>query len=75
VLVALQNEALDSTYEELSTEYPKVEFRKVSKLQLASSSICTATHVFPCTPRHAAAAISVMCTLSGTYCFLHSNAR
>jgi NADP-dependent 3-hydroxy acid dehydrogenase YdfG len=33
VLVALQNEALDATYEELSTEYPKVEFRKVSRLQ------------------------------------------
>ncbi|WIA08978.1 hypothetical protein OEZ85_008392 [Tetradesmus obliquus] len=29
VLVALQNEALDATFEELSTEYPKVEFRKV----------------------------------------------
>jgi hypothetical protein len=71
VLVALQNEALDATYEELSTEYPKVEFRKVSRLQRAqSSSRCTAAVVFPCTPHHAAAAVTVLCTCGDTYCFV-----
>jgi short-subunit dehydrogenase len=44
VLVALQNEALDATYEELSTEYPKVEFRKVHESCIAqqASDSCSA---------------------------------
>jgi hypothetical protein len=39
VLVALQNEALDATYEELSTEYPKVEFRKVCEQLLQAPAV------------------------------------
>lgn len=44
VLVALQNEALDATFEELSTEYPKVEFRKVRSSCGSRQVLCVCLH-------------------------------
>lgn len=51
VLVALPNSDLDATFEELSTEYPRVEFRKVD-VGLARTESKQCTGASPCPNMH-----------------------